>query len=704
MAGDRVYATVVTSFAANGSTDSQLELLGVDGVTSIEFDDNDGSLTDASSSIAAALVPSDGTCFLRVGHASPTEELSPYALYVRVVTGDGIGESEPNDEVGEANLLPADGDVFGAIDDGGDVDTWSIELEAGDTIFASLDLDPERDLSEWNGRLGFGPVGRSDAFIEVDDAGIASPASEALVLTVKDAGEYFVQVQEPFGGSGGTYRLSVAVLPADACEGETVAGDAPVTIPAGPAVVTSTLQVPGNPQVERLRVAIDLSHDRLSDLDITLTSPGGSEVALMADVGAAFAAPGDLSIVLDDRAAASLAFLLDADGLEVQPQPNFRLDWFRGFDAGGTWTLTIHDDQAGAGGALNEWRIEICEPDSPAECGELTLPATVFSTDFEVGDAGFTHSGIADEWELGTPSAAPLDSCNSGANCWKTDLDEGYDAGSSSELVMPPIDLRGMRGPIILSWAQQFQLEASAFDRAFVEVREFGGGTARIVWTWTGPTMRVDVGDEPTTVQQSAGWGVYQADISEFAGKTIVARFRLETDSAMQLSGWAIDDVMLTACEEVDNDGDGTGDLSDNCPAIPNASQADADGDGLGDDCDNCPSAANPDQEDSDGDGTADGCDTCPESATSDHADDDGDGAGNGCDECPSDAAKTAPGECGCGVADVDADANGVLDCFEQPFGLAGGECCGGGASGVVAVVPLIAVAWRRRRGRSRAG
>ena len=36
------------------------------------------------------------------------------------------------------------------------------------------------------------------------------------------------------------------------------------------------------------------------------------------------------------------------------------------------------------------------------------------------------------------------------------------------------------------------------------------------------------------------------------------------------------------------------------------------------------------------------------------------------CDLCPSDPAKTLPGVCGCGVADVDSDGDGVLDCLDN--------------------------------------
>jgi hypothetical protein len=61
-----------------------------------------------------------------------------------------------------------------------------------------------------------------------------------------------------------------------------------------------------------------------------------------------------------------------------------------------------------------------------------------------------------------------------------------------------------------------------------------------------------------------------------------------------------------------DHDGDGLLDSEDNCPTVPNPSQADSDGDGVGDACDDCPLVANTQGVDFDGDGIGDACDPHP--------------------------------------------------------------------------------------------
>jgi hypothetical protein len=125
--------------------------------------------------------------------------------------------------------------------------------------------------------------------------------------------------------------------------------------------------------------------------------------------------------------------------------------------------------------------------------------------------------------------------------------------------------------------------------------------------------------------------------------------------------------VVAYAC--ADSDGDGIDDCTDNCPSTSNAGQSDADGDGVGDACDGCPTDPNK---------TAPGVCGCGVADT----DSDGDGTPDCNDGCPTDPNKIAPGVCGCGVADTDSDGDGTPDCNDgcpaDPNKTSPGACgCG---------------------------
>ena len=133
-----------------------------------------------------------------------------------------------------------------------------------------------------------------------------------------------------------------------------------------------------------------------------------------------------------------------------------------------------------------------------------------------------------------------------------------------------------------------------------------------------------------------------------------------------------------------DSDGDGTPDITDECPSDPNKNTLGACGCGVADtdrdvdmtpDCyDNCPDdpkkvlagvcgCGNADT-DSNGNGIPD-CADKPAAET----DTDNDGTPDSKDQCLSDPAKILPGICGCGVSDADSDSDKIPDCMDQcPF------------------------------------
>jgi subtilisin-like proprotein convertase family protein len=552
-AGDRVYAATMTSIAA-GATDSTLTLFDTDGTTIIEVDVNDGSFAASSSSIAGATLPASGTYYLQVRTTSATSSMRPYNLYFKLQSGAPTAETEPNNLGVGGQPLPSSGWVTGTISPAADNDVFVFAMNAGDTVFLSLDLDPERDGgTTWNGRIGLGAFGDPPLILVVNDPNVTSPNSEAFFFTVKESGSYYAYVDHPtaLGDPAFTYHLSVSIfphVPATASCTTYTSADVPLVIPTGPALVESSLTVPGNPIIADLDVSITLTHTNMPDLDVVLMAPGGNQVVLFNDLGSN--TQQQMNLTLDDEAAIPMGSYTAMSGMVYKPPASRRLDWFDNQNAGGVWTLQVYDDLANNGGVLQSWSLTICEPPPPPSCPVGYEPVTVFSSDFEANDGGFTTTGTTIDWAWGTPTFAPLNSCNSGDNCWVTNLSGNYSPSTNQNLLSPAIDLNGLSGPVIIHWAQKYQIENATWDNAFVQVQEVGGANPTRLWEWLGPTMsNLGVGSPATTIPMSAGWSERWADISGYAGQSVEALFNLSSDPSVHFAGLAVDDVYVTACQ-----------------------------------------------------------------------------------------------------------------------------------------------------------
>jgi len=560
-AGDRIYAALMTSLSASGNSDSVLQLIDSDGSTVLETDLDDGSFGAVSSSIAGAVLPAAGTYYLRVSAQSAADQIRPYRLYLQLRGGIPVAESEPNDAA-PGQPLPAGGWVSGDTSTTSDADFYSLALNAGDTVFISLDLDPERDTTEWNGQLGFGLFGTPASLLTINDNGASTPDSEAFFLTVKEAGTYSVYVGVPASGvTFGSYHLSVSVFPKveDGINCTTYSSTdpaLPLAIPAGPGVVSSTLTLPGHPRIADIDVSIQLTHNFMADLDVELTAPGGNTIGLFSDIGSnTSGVQTTMDVTLDDEAATPIGAFTIVQGMRFAPELNYRLAWFDGQDAGGAWTLTLRDDTNTDGGTLSGWSLRVCEPPPPPACPVGSLQVTAFTTDFEAGAAGFTHAGLQDEWELGLPSAAPVTGCNSGSQCFKTDLDNSYNANSAQDLLSPNIDLTGYLAPVVVSWGHRYQMESASYDSYWVEAREVAAPVNALeLFRHMAATMSTTVGNPLVTVQEAAGWGLIEARADALAGKVMELRYAVTSDGSVQFGGVAVDDVTVTACRPLSAD------------------------------------------------------------------------------------------------------------------------------------------------------
>lgn len=207
-AGDLVFASTMTRAFGSNDGETRLALLSADGLTAIEVDYENGSFGASSSSIAGTEVPVDGTYFLEVSHPLPEGQLPVYDVYLQLRSGAPVSEVEPN---GPASVMAnplSGGYVSGVYDLADERDLFAMQLNAGDTVFLSLDLDPERDGVSFNARLGLGLLGDNEnTIIVVNDPGAPeSPTtipSEAYEITVLRKGTYPVSVVGVDAAQGG---------------------------------------------------------------------------------------------------------------------------------------------------------------------------------------------------------------------------------------------------------------------------------------------------------------------------------------------------------------------------------------------------------------------------------------------------------------------------------------------------------------------
>jgi subtilisin-like proprotein convertase family protein len=159
----------------------------------------------------------------------------------------------------------------------------------------------------------------------------------------------------------------------------------PVTIPTGPAVVTSTLVVAGaDTYLIDLNLTTFITHTFASDLDITLMSPAGTVCTLTSDNGLGNdnvfngtvwddeANPGgQVPYATNNGLATDHTYVNLVTATPLVPEESFGA--FRGEDPNGTWTITVSDDFAADVGTLSSWTLDVVTSTCAASC-TLTCP------------------------------------------------------------------------------------------------------------------------------------------------------------------------------------------------------------------------------------------------------------------------------------------------------------------------------------------
>ena len=177
---------------------------------------------------------------------------------------------------------------------------------------------------------------------------------------------------------------------------------------------------------------------------------------------------------------------------------------------------------------------------------------TLYSTDFESGDAGWAHSGISDTWVLtGTRAHSGVQSFHAKDLAWVSD----------QRLASPQVALPAGLSDLTLQFWNHQTLESNGsacWDGGILEVSTDGGGG------WTQVTSGLLTDPYNGVVNNGSGnplggldawcgdpqdWLNSVVDLNAYAGQSVNFRFRLGSDTIFGEEGWYIDDVVVQGCE-----------------------------------------------------------------------------------------------------------------------------------------------------------
>lgn len=209
---------------------------------------------------------------------------------------------------------------------------------------------------------------------------LASPLvpEEALAAFIGENpnGTWTITISDDLAGDGGSldqWSLNLTTFAAAPTMSpvQSFTQSTPVSIPTGPAVVTSTVVVSGlTAPICKVEIRTSIPHTFAADIDMTVTSPNGTVVTLTTDNGAgndnvfngttwsSTANPGgQVPYTTNAGLVTDHPFVNLVTATPLVPEES--LGAFNGENGNGTWTLTVSDDLAGDGGSIDSWSVDI---------------------------------------------------------------------------------------------------------------------------------------------------------------------------------------------------------------------------------------------------------------------------------------------------------------------------------------------------------
>ncbi|TDI12740.1 MAG: hypothetical protein E2P04_05010 [Acidobacteria bacterium] len=186
-------------------------------------------------------------------------------------------------------------------------------------------------------------------------------------------------------------------------------GGSPAIPDNDPAGVESTIAVFGGFTIEDIQVAVNITHPRIGDLEVDLTSPGGTTVRL------------------HDRSGDNNDDIMTTYDLFTAPDGPGSMSDFDGENVAGTWTLKVVDAANANVGQLNNWSLSV-DGVLSVTCNPVPCTVSAQATATPGLVCGGTPSTLSGDgsFELGSDCSGTLEYRFSNGGLvqdWSTDVD-----------------------------------------------------------------------------------------------------------------------------------------------------------------------------------------------------------------------------------------------------------------------------------------
>lgn len=200
-------------------------------------------------------------------------------------------------------------------------------------------------------------VSTDQNFTNIISSGISSTTSYT-VSGLSEATVYYWRILPKNSACSGVYSSSYLFKTGQITCDSFSSTNVPVTIPTSANVtVNSTLTVPTTGILSDVNISVNISHSWVNDVTLTLISPSGTQVQLVAQP-CTYASLLNIVATFDDSGSPIVCGVNPAISGTVVPLQS--LSAFNGQQMNGIWTLRVLDSVQGDGGAINSWSLNIC--------------------------------------------------------------------------------------------------------------------------------------------------------------------------------------------------------------------------------------------------------------------------------------------------------------------------------------------------------